>query len=65
MSEITLQISDEVSWEKISGFLAPFIREARIKKEPTKIQKHSADWIGGHFKTKNFVPLTRDEIYAR
>jgi hypothetical protein len=65
MSEITLQISDDVSWEKISGFLAPYIKEAGIKKLPAELQNRSADWIGGNFKIENFNPFTRDDIYAR
>jgi hypothetical protein len=65
MMEVTLQINDEVSWEKVSAFLAPYIERADIKEAPKKIWKNDADWIGGHFKSESFVPLKRDEIYDR
>jgi hypothetical protein len=69
MSEIILQISDEVSFVKITTLLAPYINKAEIK-EPQdgsqgKIWTGKADWLEKPFKVDSFTPLTREEAHAR
>jgi hypothetical protein len=74
MSEIVLQISDEVSLDKIVTLLAPYIDKVEIK-EPQegnhrlgfhgKIWTGKADWLENPFKIGSFIPLTREEAHAR
>jgi hypothetical protein len=67
MSEIVLQISDEVSLDKIVTLLAPYIAKAEVK-EPEglhgKVWTGEADWLKNSFKVDSFTPLTREEAHA-
>jgi hypothetical protein len=64
--ELTLQINDEVSWEKVSTFLAPYIESAAIKEAPKKIWKGTAPWLDSPIMSvDSFMPLTREEANER
>jgi hypothetical protein len=72
MSEIVLQISDEVSLDKIVTLLAPYIAKAEVKEpyaQPErlhgKVWTGEADWLKSPFKVDSFTPLTREEAHAR
>jgi hypothetical protein len=65
MSEIVLQISDDVGLDKIITLLAPYIDKAKVKEAQGKVWTGKADWLKNPFKVDSFTPLTREEAHAR
>jgi hypothetical protein len=65
MSEIVLQISDDVVLDKIVTLLAPYIDKVEVKAAQGKVWTGKADWLESPFKVDSFTPLTREEAHAR
>ena len=65
MSEVVLQINDDISLEKIAALLAPYIAKAEIKEPRGKIWNGKAEWLDAPLKMDAFTPLSREEANAR
>jgi hypothetical protein len=69
MSEIVLQISDDISLEGVISMLAPYIKNVELKQATGKL--NSKIWDGNMlclqnpWKIDSFTPLKRKDIYDR
>jgi hypothetical protein len=69
MSEIVLQINDDMSLDQVVALLAPYIAKAEIKQTSVE-SKHKtwtgkAEWLDTPIKVDSFTPLSREEAHAR
>ncbi|GHV09547.1 hypothetical protein AGMMS50229_19920 [Campylobacterota bacterium] len=65
MSEVVLQINDEITLEKLASLLAPYIAKAEIKEPRGKIWTGRAEWLDTPIKMDSFTPLSREEVHGR
>lgn len=65
MSEVVLQINDDISLERLASLLAPYIAKAEIKEPRGKIWTGRAEWLDTPIKMDSFTPLSREEVHAR
>jgi hypothetical protein len=65
MGEIVLRINDDISFDKVITFLAPYIAKADVKKANGKIWTGKAEWLDTPIKMDSFIPLSREETHAR
>jgi hypothetical protein len=65
MSEIVLQINDDMSLDRLMTLLGPYIKEAKVKEPAGKIWNGKAEWLQTPIKMNGFTPLSRDEAHAR
>jgi hypothetical protein len=69
MSEIVLQINDDMSFDRVLALLAPYIAKAEIKQANAesmhKIWTGKAEWLATPIKADSFIPLSREETHAR
>jgi hypothetical protein len=64
MSEIVLQIKDDVSFDRLMVLLGPY-KAAKVKELEGKIWNGKAEWLQNPIKIDGFTPLSRDEAHAR
>jgi ribosomal protein L31 len=69
MSEIVLQLNDDINLERVVSMLTPYIAKAEIKQAITeskhKIWTGKAEWLDTPIKVDSFSPLSREEAHAR
>jgi hypothetical protein len=72
MSEIILQINDEMNMEKIIALLEPYIQGADLgfsrgeKTAPVgKVWDGKAEWLQNPVNIEGFTPLCREDIHVR
>jgi hypothetical protein len=69
MSEIVLQINDDMSLDRVLALLAPYIAKAEIKQTGAETKSRlwtgKAEWLDIPIKTDSFTPLSREEAHAR
>jgi hypothetical protein len=69
MSEIVLQISDDINLEGVVSMLAPYIAKAEIKQTITeskhKVWDGKAEWLDTPTKVDSFTSLSHEETHAR
>jgi hypothetical protein len=65
MSEIVIQIHDDISFNNVINILAPYIAKAEIKRTNGKIWNGKAEWLDSPIKMESFTPLSREETHAR
>jgi hypothetical protein len=65
MTEVVLRINDEISFDRVASFLAPYIEKAEIKELPKKVWTGKAEWLLNPVKMDSFSPLTREEVHVR
>jgi hypothetical protein len=69
MSEIVLQINDDINLEGVVSLLAPYIKNAEIKqktgKPKGKIWDGDMACLQNPWKADFFTPLKRNDLYDR
>jgi hypothetical protein len=66
MSEIIIQINDDVSMDRLMAMLGPYIKDVRVKQSPSgKIWNGKAAWLQHPVTANGFKPLSREEANAR
>ncbi|MDR0639339.1 MAG: hypothetical protein LBG27_10665 [Spirochaetaceae bacterium] len=59
MSEIVLQIHDDINLEQIVALFAPFIKKAQVT-VAGKIWNGKAEWLNHPVRTNGFTPLSEE-----
>ena len=66
MSEIILQINDDVSMDRLIAMLGPYIKDVQVKQSSSgKVWNGKAAWLRHPITIDGFKPLNREEANAR
>ncbi len=65
MSEIILQINDDIDFDRIISLLAPYIAKAEIKNSDKKKWTGKAEWLDTPIKMESFIPLSKEDAHVQ
>ena len=69
MSEVILQLDDTISFDHIVTLLAPYIKNAEVKRTISesryKIWDGNMACLQNPWKIESFTPIKRDDLYDR